>query len=734
MNGRKDDVKTRLLATFREEADDHLKTIMKNLLDLERGLSSDKAGPLIEGTFREMHTLKGAARSVGLSEIERLCQACESVLSKMTRGSVPLTRPLLDGLHQSVKSVPLLMTDSHGSVEVRDLIARLEGAASARGTGTPRPSRETARIPPEAPPPPAPPGAESLRVGTAGLDAVLLQAEELLVPKVASSERAREAGELAELLSACRGELRGHGPVRPPASGGQGSPARRVSGLDTALRAAEQRARDLAVSLQRDHRGLAATVDALQSQARALRLSPASTVLDLFPGMIRDLAGEQEKEIECAVRGGALDVDRKILEVIKDPLIHAVRNAADHGIESPAERAAAGKPRRGRIGISVEPLEGGRLEIRVEDDGRGIDPKRVKAAAVRSRLLAAEETEALSDEAAIDLVYRAGLSTSPMITAVSGHGLGLTIIRETVERLGGQIRLETRAGAGTCLKMALAATVASSRGLLVRSAGRLFLLPGEAVERVVRVPETDVRQVEGRETIAWAKRALPLARLSDLMGMREERLPDHAGERRACVIVASGDERMALGVDEIVGEREVLVKDFTPPLVRLRHLAGAGLLGTGEMALILRAADLLRATRQAARPRAPAGGPEPKKKQGRILVVDDSITTRTMEKNLLEAAGYRTQVAVDGMEAWSALKTETFDLVITDVDMPRMDGFELTRSIRGDRRLADLPVILVTALESREDKERGIDVGANAYVVKSSFDQSNLLEIIRRLV
>ncbi len=195
----------------------------------------------------------------------------------------------------------------------------------------------------------------------------------------------------------------------------------------------------------------------------------------------------------------------------------------------------------------------------------------------------------------------------------------------------------------------------------------------------------------------------------------------------------SRDERLALGVDEVLGDREVLVKELRPPLIRVRNVAGAGLLGTGEVALILRPADLLRSAREASRRPAPAAGSEERARPGTVLVVDDSITTRTMEKNLLEAAGYEVRLAVDGLDAWTALKTEKVDLVVSDVDMPRMDGFELTRRIREDRELKDLPVVLVTALESREDKERGVDVGANAYVVKSSFDQSNLLEIIRRL-
>jgi two-component system chemotaxis sensor kinase CheA len=225
-----------------------------------------------------------------------------------------------------------------------------------------------------------------------------------------------------------------------------------------------------------------------------------------------------------------------------------------------------------------------------------------------------------------------------------------------------------------------------------------------------------------------------VARLSQILGRTGERTVGAAepGGKQTCVVVSAGEDRAALLVEEVLGEREVLVKELRPPLVRVRHVAGAGLLGTGELALILRPADLLRAVRDAVH--APEAADREGSRPSAVLVVDDSITTRTMEKNLLETAGYEVQVAADGLEAWAALKTERFDLVVSDVDMPRLNGFDLTARIRADPKLAGLPVVLVTALESREDKERGIEVGANAYVIKSGFDHSKLLEIIRRLI
>jgi two-component system chemotaxis sensor kinase CheA len=534
----------------------------------------------------------------------------------------------------------------------------------------------------------------------------------LLIPNLAAAERVREARSLAESLAGCAA-ARGH---------------------DAALRTLQDQARELLGHLALDRRTLGRAVDDLADELRRVRLTPAAGVLDLFPRMVHDLGHERGKDIDWIASGADLEVDRRVLEAVRAPLIHLVRNAIDHGIEMPDVRARAGKALRGRVVAGVAALEGGRIEIHVADDGAGIELARVRAAAVRAHLLTSDEAEALPDDRALELVYRSGLSTSPVITDLSGHGLGLAIVREQVERLGGQVHIETREGSGTTVRMILPATIATFRGLLVRAADASYLLPMDSVERAVRLAADDVQRVQGRETLSWNGLSLPVARLRDVLGVAGQAEPPESGSRMLCLVVRSGKERAGLVVDEILGDREVLVKAFAPPLIRVRNVAGAGLLGTGRVALILRLSDLVKSIAETSRPPAAAERARDARPQAVILVVDDSITTRTMETSLLEAAGYQVRVAVDGVEAWTLLKSEAIDLVVSDVDMPRMDGFELTARIRADRALADVPVVLVTALESREDKERGIEVGANAYVIKSSFDQSNLLEIIRRVV
>ncbi|MGH9360454.1 MAG: hybrid sensor histidine kinase/response regulator, partial [Thermoanaerobaculia bacterium] len=499
------------------------------------------------------------------------------------------------------------------------------------------------------------PRADTIRLASATLDALLVQGEEFLASKLAAGERVQEVRALVDALSRCHAAVtRARGMGEPARADGHA--AGLVADLDGALRVLEARARELLGHLVRDERTIAGAVDGLLNDLRRLRMMPVSTVLDVFPRMVRDLAREQGKEVEWVARGSDLEVDRKVLEAMKDPLIHLVRNAVDHGIEPPEVRAPAGKPPGGRVALILASLEGNRIEIRLEDDGRGIDPARVREAAVRTRLLSPDRAQALTDEDALDFIFRSGLSTSPIMTDVSGHGLGLAIVKERVERLGGRIHVETRAGAGTTVRVIVPATIATFRGLLIQAGGQSFLLPTDAMERAIRIAPDEVERVEGREVIRWNGHALSVAPLGRLLGLPERGGQTEPRSKQPCIVVRSGDERAGLLVDEIRGDREVLVKELRAPLVRVRNVAGAGLLGTGQVALILRPGDLLRAMREAPRPPAPAAQPSSAARQPVVLVVDDSITTRTMEKNLLEAAEYQVRVAVDGVDAWTLLR------------------------------------------------------------------------------
>lgn len=735
MAHKSDELKLRLLATFRVEAEEHIQVLTTNLLELGRGLPQGEARAAIEVSFREMHTLKGAARSVNFTEVEALCQACESVLSRLSRDQLALTPLILKMLHEGVEHMPLLLTGGQVPVTVSELITRLKNLSDESVHMTVKPFevpepvtpahkavQETALFP-----------TNTIRLQTAKLDELLLQAEDLLLPKLAAGERVQEVRALFETVRGCRTALIRERAARR--SSRVTSPAAPLTvDPESVMQTVETRIRAILEHIARDQKMITSAVDGLQENLRLLRMTPASVVLNLFPGMVRSLADELGKHIEWGVQGADLEIDRKVLEAMKDPLIHLIRNAIDHGIESLETRVKVGKPPQGRVSVTIASLEGNRIEIRIEDDGKGIDLNQVRAAAVRARHLTAEESQALSDEAALDLIYRSGLSTTHLISNVSGHGLGLAIVREQVERLEGQIRVESRLGLGTTVRITLPVTISTFRGLLVRAGGRSFLLPSEAVERTFHLLHREVVGTQGRPMIWWKGRPILLAQLTELLGLSVKENSSASDDKQPCVIIRVRDARMGLAVEDVLGAQEVVVKELGAPLVRVRNVAGAGLLGTGHVILILRPADLLKSIRESPGPLTSSAMPEKPARQPVVLVVDDSITTRTMEKNLLEAAGYQVMVAVDGVEAWMFLKSETVDLVVSDVDMPRMNGLELTAKIRANQETANLPVILVTALESRDDKERGLEVGANAYLVKSSFDQSNLLEFIRRLL
>ena len=418
---------------------------------------------------------------------------------------------------------------------------------------------------------------------------------------------------------------------------------------------------------------------------------------------------------------------------MKDPLNHLLRNCIDHGIEKPAMREQKHKPAHGTLTIAVAHKDSSKVELLIADDGTGIDVANVKAAAGRLGMVPAEELGKLDEREALALVFRSGVSTSPIVTDLSGRGLGLAIVRERVERLGGSVALETRPDAGTTFRIMLPLTLATFRGVLVRAGDQIFIVPAVSVERVARVSNKDIKTVENRETIPLGGQTVSLVRLSDVLEM--PRAPGESADNAQVVVLGLGPDRVAFQVDAVLAEQEVLVKGLGRQLERVRNVAGASVLGTGQVVAVLNVPDLMKsALKPAAQHVAVAPGRLVERAKRSILVVEDSITSRALMKNILESAGYNVSTAVDGVDGYTTLKTGAFDLIVSDVEMPRMDGFDLTAKVRADKQLSELPVVLVTALESREHRERGIDVGANAYIVKSSFDQSNLLEIIRRLI
>ena len=763
----------RLLATFKVEAQEHLAAMSQLLLELERPAAAAETAQRVETLFREAHSLKGAARSVNLADIEHLCQALERVLSALKREQLALVPAMFDTLYATLDALGQLLArdvDGKGSraaVPLAALVVALDRLLHAEPQAplqppVPVPARPAARTSPEAEPtPPVPPTSptpaaatgDTVRIATDKLESLLAQAEDLHAHKFSGSQLADELQDVSRMLAdwkrdwdkrgrharATRRSLSRPGlPWRASAGSGASAPAQRqLQQLLEAVDPDELFAKSLADRLARierlatqERRALAGKVDKLLDGMKQALMLPFASLLESVPKLVRDLAHDCGKELELATHGPAIEVDRRILEQLKTPLVHLIRNAVDHGIEAPDERVRAGKPKRGRIDIRWEPRGGGKVELEVADDGAGISPQLVRAAAEKSGLRSAQVLQAMNEQQLLALVFESGLSTSPILTSLSGHGLGLAIVREKIERLGGSITLASTPGQGTRFTMLLPNTLAAFRGLLVMSCDRAFVLPTRNVERVGRVKPSQIRIVDERETIVVDDQTLPLARLHQVLALPGVCRGD--ADNQHIAVLASGGRRVAFAVDEVIGDQEVLVKPLGAPLRRVRHVAAATVFGAGQVVPLLNVEDLMTSAVQGRRP--PTPRPHAAARRLTLMVAEDSVTTRVQLKHLLESAGYDVSTAADGMEALTALRAGRFDLLVSDVEMPRMDGFDLTTRLRADPRLAELPVVLVTALESRADKERGVDAGANAYVVKSGFDPARLLDIIRTLV
>jgi two-component system chemotaxis sensor kinase CheA len=758
-----DDFLKELIATFKIEAQEHLNALSSGVLALEKALTAEAQRETLEAIFREAHSLKGAARAVNMTGIESLCQALETAFAALKRHELALSASLFDELHQAIDGLgQLLLTTETGpeAAEPSRIRERIQRLVQVSQGMLPVPEPEISRTAAAVPAAEASHRwdklglGETVRISTAKLDAVLRQAEELLSTKLAAGQRAAElravhAGmttwerEWAKICSDVRSlqqsfERNGENPGRSALgeTRAQMRPLLEFLQWNSAfIKKLERQLSALARAGQHDHQALGRRVDELLEDMKKVLMLPFSSLLASFPKLVRDLSRDRGKEVELAISGEEIEIDRRILEEMKDPLMHLVRNCIDHGIEKPEERERKRKPPCGKVTLAITLKDSSKVEILVADDGVGIDPGRVKSAAVRMGMMTPQEADTLSAPEALALIFQSGVSTSPLITHISGRGLGLAIVQEKLENLGGVITLDTHPDGGTTFRLVVPMTLATFQGVLVRVGESPFILPATYVERMVRVKQEDIQTVENRETIELGGYAVSLVQLEDVLGLPRHGSTQGSTELMPAVVLSSAEKRIAFLVAEVLNVQEVLVKGLGKQLSRVRNIAGASVLGTGEVVPILNVRDLMKSAVRASAVKAMAAPLEEREeKRQNILVVEDSITARTLLKGILEAAGYGVVTAVDGVDGYTQLKGGAFDIVVSDVDMPRMNGFDLTAKIRSDKTLADIPVVLVTALESREDREHGSEVGANAYIVKSRFDQSDLLAVIRRLI
>ncbi|MBR9978010.1 MAG: response regulator [Bacteroidetes bacterium] len=588
---------------------------------------------------------------------------------------------------------------------------------------------------------------ETIRVPIAELESLYHQTEELSSIKFMLGKHATD---LRRVMDQCREWIREHQKQRQSAleaaevrlshvnergqdTGRQETlenflkwTARQIEGIESAV----------AKNLE-DGRGtlymMESMSDAMMDTAKQLLLMPFSIVTDPLPTIVRKLARDLNKEVRFHISGDEIRIDKRILEALKDPLLHLLRNSLDHGIEDPATRARHGKPVAGNLTLDIRMAQDNRIEIILEDDGRGIDIEKIKSKAVSEGLLSVEKVRTLSEQDALELVFQSGITTSPIITDVSGRGVGMNVVRENIVSMGGEIAISAEKDRSTVVKISLPLSLSNARGVLVRSQGRLYIVPLQFVERGIGMHRENFSRLEGKSVMEYEGRTVTVRRLEDILsgngnGKRDE--PPQA----TILMLRLTSQLLAVEVDEILWEQDVVIKPLPAPVSRIRTIAGATLLSNGELVLVLQVPDLFDAARAVNAPVRSEMQETEERKTMRLLVVDDSITSRVLLHDILIASGYEVKTAVDGIDALTHMREEQFDLIVSDVEMPRMNGFELTEAVRKDEKLQELPVILVTGLETQEHRERGFDVGANAYINKSSFDQSNLISVIERLL
>lgn len=767
-----------LRSLYKTASAGHLQTIEAGLIHLEK---HPKDSTRLEELLRATHSLKGDSRMLGVGDVETLTHQIEDILGAVKRGEQMLSSNLCDRLYKGIDAIRKLaheaVTGDPANVQVFYVLADLMGAMETGAEVASPPPEPSSTINSEAPPSeltaellqaltqqletvetgqesvtPEPSESvtvegyhiDTIRVEAQKLDALLTQASELNITKLRIDEQTTEIEEILALWEewnrefvasrVALGELERHYNDIP------------LQSVQKFYNLAEQRLERLGAlvnhlrnAAHEDTARLETVSNELESGIQTLRLLPLSNLFSLFPRMVRDLSRQQQKEINLRIEGGDIPVDKQILEEMKDPLIHIIRNAIDHGIELPAERASFGKPRTATIRLKGYRTASA-ISIEVIDDGRGLDLESIKRTALRRGIRTEQELATMSATDLQELIFASGFSTRAQVTEISGRGVGLDVVRANIERLKGTIQVESTPGRGCGFRFKLSTTLATTYVLIAAINQHAYAIPIESVQTTLLVSPQDIFAIEGNQTITLDGQPVSLVWLADLLELpvkapASPTAVDSASKTQlSCIILQVGHERLGLLVDAVLDQQDIVIKTQSKLLKRVRNVSGATILGTGEVCIVLNPQDLIKSVHQASESSAIQELIEQSKAKQSVLLVDDSIPVRTQLKRILEGAGYEVTTAVDGLDGFNKLRTGQFDAVVSDVEMPNLDGFSFTAKIRQLKEYSELPIVLVTTLTKDEDKRRGIEVGADAYITKGTFDQKELLDTLRRFI
>lgn len=673
---------------YRIEARELLQGLSQGALDLEKGQGGTDT---LVKLLRLAHTLKGASRVVKVADIAELAHAMEDVLAPFRGGAVPVSREAVATVLRQVDTA---------EQKLREL-----GAPAP----APAPAPEAA---PAAPPPMArraDDGFETVRVEIPEMDEFLGSVTEAGIQISSLRSGLQKVHRARALLRTLQDE-----------SGTEPAAKRTAAAeeLNAELQAAERFLTD-------DIEQAESRIARIQDRAERMRLVPAAAIFPILERAVRDAAESVRKPVRFVSAGGDHRLDAYVLRILRDALLHVVRNGVAHGIEPEAARAAAGKPREGTIQVAVE-RRGSRLAIVCSDDGCGIDVEAVRAVAVRQGVLAPAAAARVGLQEAVQLLLRGGLTTTGAVTELSGRGIGLDVLRDAVSRLKGELFVRSDRGRGTAIEVVVPVSVSSQAVLQVDAGGMRVALPLDAVVSSVLLRPEDVVRSADRDSIRQGGALIPLTPLSGLLGRPS---PAPSGSFSA-VIVRAGGEEVAVRVDRLGEATRVMVRPIPPAAQAEPVVLGACLDAGGTPQLVLDPRGVVDGARRAA----PSALPEATRDRSPILIIDDSLTTRMLEQSILESAGFQVDLAVSGEDGLAKARDRRYGLFICDVEMPGMNGFEFVTRAKADAALKDIPSILVTSLASPEDKSRGKRAGARAYIVKSEFDQGPFLNIVRELL
>jgi chemotaxis protein histidine kinase CheA len=713
-----------LIATFRAEVSERLASLQAGLLQLE-GHASPK--PVIAKLFRDAHTVKGSARMLGLQGVLEVAHHCEDLLGALRDGRFGVRKDIVtlllaacDAISRSIPGASPQLTDDDLAPFVVALKRVLAGD-------------EDVEPPVLAAAPPADadddePRARDPRVA----DSMRIAADKVyeLLDVVGEAELGARRVEQTSvgLLSVVAEQQRWAKVLRDAVVGG---------GLSMTAEMAVQRLVTLTESLQRSLRGMRelseghrSGVAKVRDNAMGLAMVPVRRVFAALPRIARDVATATGKDVRLEMTGTDVELDKQVLDGIADALKHLVINAVDHGCESPADRRAAGKPAQAVVRVSARSA-GGTVVVDVSDDGRGIDESAVRRKAIDVGLLPADST--LAGPALLQLLFLPAFSTTNEVTETSGRGVGLDVVQEAAEELGGHAGVSTRPGHGSTFTLTLPVTLGVLRCLVARVADELYAIPVPSVVESVSLKDMEIHQVAGSPVIIRHGQHVPLLDLGAALGVGGERVP------RAALVARHGERQLAWAVDRLESELELVVKDLGPFLGRLQLVTGATIDSDGSVVCLLDLRELGdQITGVAGHVPAAVAVPAPRGaaavRKPRILLAEDSVGVRELERVILEGAGYEVDACVDGMVAAGKLGSEPADLVLSDVEMPGMDGFMLTRTVRRTKGWENVPVVLMTSCQTDEDQRKGLEAGASAYLFKQEFDQTSLVETVRRLI